>query len=147
MKIRLTDHFDYKRLLRFSLPSIIMILCTSVYCIVDGFFVSNVVGKTAFTSVNLIIPVLLGVGSIGFMFGTGGSAIIAKLMGEKRQEEAERCFSMLVYLAIGIGIVVSILGFMFIRPIAVCLGAKNEVLEYCVIYGRILFISMPAYIL
>ncbi len=107
MKIRLTDHFDYKRLLRFSLPSIIMILCTSVYCIVDGFFVSNVVGKTAFTSVNLIIPVLLGVGSIGFMFGTGGSAIIAKLMGEKRQEEAERCFSMLVYLAIGIGIVVS----------------------------------------
>ena len=84
MKIQLTDHFDYRRLLRFSLPTIIMIICTSIYCIVDGFFVSNVVGKTAFASINLIMPVLIGVGSIGLMFGTGGSAMIAKLMGQKK---------------------------------------------------------------
>lgn len=83
MKIHLAEHFDYKHLLRFSLPTVIMIICTSVYCIVDGFFVSNIVGKTAFASVNLIMPVLMGVGSIGFMFGTGGSAIAAKLMGQK----------------------------------------------------------------
>ena len=121
MKIQLTDHFDYRRLLRFSLPTIIMIICTSIYCIVDGFFVSNVVGKTAFASINLIMPVLIGVGSIGLMFGTGGSAMIAKLMGQKKQEEAQSCFSMLVYMAIIIGIFVSFIGFIFTRPIAAIL--------------------------
>ena len=147
MKIQLTDHFDYRRLLRFSLPTIIMIICTSIYCIVDGFFVSNVVGKTAFASINLIMPVLIGVGSIGLMFGTGGSAMIAKLMGQKKQEEAQSCFSMLVYMAIIIGIFVSFIGFIFTRPIAAIFGAKGEMLEYCVTYGHILFCSMPAYIL
>ena len=120
MKIQLTDHFDYRRLLRFSLPTIIMIICTSIYCIVDGFFVSNVVGKTAFASINLIMPVLIGVGSIGLMFGTGGSAMIAKLMGQKKQEEAQSCFSMLVYMAIIIGIFVSFIGFIFTRPVFSC---------------------------
>lgn len=147
MKIHLAEHFDYKRLLRFSLPTVIMIICTSVYCIVDGFFVSNIVGKTAFASVNLIMPVLMGVGSIGFMFGTGGSAIAAKLMGQKKPEEANRFFSMLVYMAVLAGILVSIIGFIFTRPIAISLGAKGEMLAYCVTYGHISFCSMPAYIL
>lgn len=147
MRIQLTDHFDYKRLFRFVLPTIFMIICTSVYSIVDGFFVSNYVGKTAFASVNLIMPVLIAVGSLGFMFGTGGSAVVAKLMGEKKDKEAQKCFSMLVYTAIIAGITISILGFIFTPTIARLFGAKKEMLESCVVYGRILFCSMPAYIL
>lgn len=147
MRIQLTDHFDYKRLLRFVLPTIFMIICTSVYSIVDGFFVSNFVGKTAFASINLIMPVLIAVGSLGFMFGTGGSAVVAKLMGEKKEKEAHKCFSLLVYTAIIVGIVISALGFVFTPSIARLFGANGKMLENCVIYGRILFCSMPAYIL
>lgn len=147
MRIQLSDHFTYKRLLRFVLPSILMIICTSVYSIVDGFFVSNFVGKTSFAAVNLIMPILMGVGTIGFMIGTGGSAIVSKAMGEGKQEQANQYFSMLVYVAFLIGTLISIAGFIFIRPIASALGATGELLEDCVIYARILFCAMPVFIL
>lgn len=147
MRIQLSDHFTYKRLLRFVLPSILMIICTSVYGIVDGFFVSNFVGKTPFAAINLIMPILMGVGAIGFMIGTGGSAIVSKAMGEGKQEQANQYFSMLVYVAFIFGVLISIAGFIFIRPISSALGATGELLANCVIYGRILFCSMPVFIL
>lgn len=147
MRIQLSDHFTYKRLLRFVLPSILMIICTSVYSIVDGFFISNFVGKTPFAAVNLIMPVLMGVGTIGFMIGTGGSAIVSKTLGEGKPEEANQSFSMLIYIAIGFGAFISVIGFLFIRPISIILGAEGELLENCVVYGRILFFSMPLFIL
>lgn len=147
MRIQLSDHFHYRRLLRFVLPSILMIICTSVYSIVDGFFVSNFVGKTPFAAINLIMPVLMGVGTIGFMFGTGGSAIVSKTMGEGKPEQANQYFSMLVYSALGLGVLLSLIGFVFIRPISAALGAEGELLENCILYARILFGFMPAFIL
>lgn len=147
MRIQLSDHFTYKRLLRFVLPSVMMIICTSVYGIVDGFFVSNYVGKTSFAAVNLIMPLLMGLGTIGFMIGTGGSAIVSKTMGEGKGDLANQYFSMLVWVALGLGAVLSVLVFILIRPIAAAFGAEGQLLEDCVIYGRILLCAMPAFIL
>lgn len=147
MKIRLSDHFTYARLLRFVLPSILMLICTSVYSIVDGFFISNFVGKTAFAAINLIMPLLMGVGTIGFMIGTGGSAIVSKALGAGKPEQANRYFSLLVWVAFLFGVVLSAAGFIFIRPIAAALGATGELLESCVLYARILLCFMPAFIL
>lgn len=147
MKIKLSDHFSYRRLFRFVLPSILMIICTSVYSIVDGFFVSNFVGKTSFAAINLIMPVLMAVGTIGFMIGTGGSAIVSKVMGEGKKEQASQYFSMLIYTAFILGILISIAGFIFMPPIAEALGATGELLENCILYGRILFCAMPFFIL
>lgn len=132
---------------RFVLPSILMIICTSVYSIVDGFFVSNFVGKTPFAAINLVIPVLMAVGTIGFMIGTGGSAIVSKAMGEGKKEQASQYFSMLIYTSFIFGVVISIVGFLFMRPISEALGATGELLENCVLYGRILFCAMPFFIL
>jgi len=147
MRIQLSDHFTYKRLLRFVLPSVMMIICTSVYGIVDGFFVSNYVGKTPFAAVNLIMPLLMGLGTVGFMIGTGGSAIVSKTMGEGKGDLANQYFSMLVWVALGLGAVLSVLVFILIRPIAAAFGAEGQLLEDCVIYGRILLCAMPAFIL
>lgn len=123
MRIQLSDHFSYKRLLRFVLPSILMIICTSVYSIVDGFFISNFVGKTPFAAINLIYPVLMAVGTLGFMAGTGGSAIVSKTLGEGKPEKANQYFSLLVYATLAFSILISVVGFIFIRPIAIVLGA------------------------
>lgn len=147
MRIQLSDHFTYKRLLRFVMPSVMMIICTSVYGIVDGFFVSNYVGKTPFAAINLIMPLLMGLGTIGFMIGTGGSAIVSKTMGEGKEELANQYFSMLVWVALGLGTVLSALVFILIRPITLAFGAEGELLENCVVYGRILLCVMPAFIL
>lgn len=147
MRIQLCDHFTYRRLFRFVLPSILMIICTSVYSIVDGFFVSNFVGKTPFAAINLVMPVLMAVGTIGFMIGTGGSAIVSKAMGEGKKEQASQYFSMLIYTSFIFGVVISIAGFLFMRPISEALGATGELLENCVLYGRILFCGMPFFIL
>ncbi len=147
MRIQLSDHFTYKRLLRFVMPSVMMIICTSVYGIVDGFFVSNYVGKTPFAAINLIMPLLMGLGTIGFMIGTGGSAIVSKTMGEGKEELANQYFSMLVWVALGLGTVLSALVFILIRPIILAFGAEGELLENCVVYGRILLCVMPAFIL
>lgn len=115
--IQLSDHFDYKRLLRFTMPSIIMLIFTSIYGVVDGFFVSNFVGKTAFTAVNFIMPVLMILGCAGFMFGTGGGALIAITMGAGHKEKADQLFSMLIYVSIACGIVLTGLGLLCVSPV------------------------------
>ncbi len=147
MAIQLSERFTYKKLLKFTLPSIVMMIFTSIYGVVDGLFVSNFVGKTAFTAVNFVMPVLMMLGCVGFMFGTGGSAIIAKTMGEGKPEEAKKQFSMLVYVAIVLGIVLTVLGIIFIRPIMILLGAEGEILDLCVLYGRIILVALPALVL
>lgn len=147
MSIQLSDHFTYKKLLRFTFPSIIMMVFTSIYGVVDGFFVSNFVGKTPFTAVNFIMPFLMILGSVGFMFGTGGGALIAKTMGEGEAENANRIFSLIVYISVVCGIVLAVFGIIFIRPIASLLGAKGDLLENSIVYGRIILAAIPVYIL
>lgn len=147
MKIQLSDHFTYKRLLRFTLPTIVMMIFTSIYGVVDGFFVSNFAGKTPFAAVNFIMPFLMILGAVGFMFGTGGSALISKTMGEGDNLKAKRLFSLFVYVSTVCGIVIAVLGILFIRPIAAFLGAEDIMLENCVTYGRIILMALPAYIL
>jgi len=143
MNIQLSDHFDFKRLIRFTVPSILMMIFTSVYGVVDGFFVSNFVGKTPFAAVNFIMPFLMVVGVFGFMFGTGGSALIARTMGEGEGEKANKIFSLLVYATIVIGVVCAVLSIIFLRPITVYLGAQGNMIEDCVVYGRIILAALP----
>ncbi len=147
MNIQLSDHFTYKKLLRFTLPSIIMMIFTSIYGVVDGFFVSNYVGKTSFAAVNFIMPFLMILGAIGFMFGTGGSALIAKTMGIGESDKAKRIFSLLIYTSAVCGIIIALLGIVFIKSVAALLGADGTLLDNCVVYGRIILIALPAFIL
>ena len=147
MKISLSDHFTYKKLMVFTLPSIAMMIFASIYGVVDGFFVSNFVNETAFTAVNFIFPFLMILGAFGFMLGTGGCALIAKTMGEGDPKRANRLFSMVVYVSLGLGVLLAAVAFIFIRPIASWLGAEGQMLEYCVLYARINLIAMPALIL
>ncbi len=147
MQIQLSEHFTYKKLLRFVLPSIVMMIFTSIYGVVDGLFVSNYVGKTAFAAVNLIMPFLMAISALGFMIGTGGSAIVAKTLGEGKKEQANEYFSMLVYLTLIGGIVLSALGILFSPLIARGLGADDALLTNCVLYARITLLSMPAFML
>lgn len=141
MKISLSDHFTYKKLLRYVMPSVFMMIVSSVYSIVDGFFVSNFVGKNSFAAVNLIMPFIMILCAVGFMIGAGGTALIAKTLGEGKDRQASEYFSMLIYVLIVLGIVLSVFGIIFMRPIAHFLGADAEVLEDCVLYGRILMAS------
>ena len=147
MQIKLSDHFTYKKLLRFTLPSIVMMIFTSIYGVVDGFFVSNFVGKTPFAAVNFIMPFIMILGAFGFMFGTGGSALVAKTMGEGDSEKANRIFSLIVYTSLITGVLIAILGVLFIRPVASLLGAEGEMLENCVRYGRIVLLATPAFMM
>ena len=147
MKINLSEHFTYKKLIRFTLPTIIMMIFTSIYGVVDGLFVSNVVGSNAFASVNLIMPAVMIIGAIGFMIGTGGSAIISKTLGEGNKEEANKQFSMLIYLEIILGVVFSSVAIIFLKPIAKMLGATPDMMNDCLTYGGILLIGMTAFIL
>lgn len=147
MKIQLSDSFDYKKLLRFTFPSIIMMVFTSIYGVVDGFFVSNFVGKTPFAAVNFIMPFLMILGTVGFMFGTGGSALIAITMGAGDKERARRLFSLFIYVSAICGILIGALGIVVIRPVAAWLGAEGEMLDNCVVYGRIILAVLPALIL
>lgn len=147
MSIQLSDHFTYKKLLRFTLPSIAMMIFTSIYGVVDGFFVSNFVGKTPFAAVNFIMPFLMILGAFGFMFGTGGSALISKTMGEGDLPKANRLFSMLVCISASLGIVIAVFGIIFLPPVASLLGAEGELLDNCVLYGRIILAAIPAFML
>lgn len=147
MKIQLSNHFSYGRLIRFTLPSITMMIFTSIYGVVDGYFVSNFAGKTPFAAVNLIMPFLMIVATVGFMFGTGGSAIVAKTFGEGDAARANRYFSLFVYFSFVLGIVLAVLSIVFIRPIASLLGAEGELLENCVLYARIILLTLPFYVL
>lgn len=146
-QMQLSDHFTYRRLLRFTLPSISMMIFASIYSVVDGFFVSNFAGKTPFAAINLIMPVLMILSTVGLMFGTGGSAIVAKAFGEGEAKKANRHFSLFVYVAFALGIVFAILGIVFIRPIAVLLGASDDMLENAVLYARIILTVLPFNIL
>jgi len=147
MKIQLSDHFTTPRLLQFVFPSIVMMIFTSIYGVVDGLFVSNYVGKTPFAAVNLIMPFLMIMGAIGFMFGTGGSAVVSQALGEGKPDKANQYFSMMVYVVIGSGIVLTLAGLLFLRPIAAIFGASGEMLDNCVVYGRIILCTLTAFML
>ena len=135
--IQLSDHFTYGRLLRFVLPSIVMMVFTSIYGVVDGFFVSNFAGKTAFASINLIMPFIMVLGGMGFMIGTGGTALVSKVFGEGDSERANRYFSMMIIFTLGLGVILSALGVALMPQVARLLGATDEMLADCVLYGRI----------
>lgn len=147
MKIQLSEHFTLKKLLKFVFPSIVMMIFTSVYGVVDGIFVSNFVGKIPFAAVNLIMPFLMILGTLGFMIGTGGSAIISKTLGEGDKEKANQYFSMLIYVIIVLGAVLTALGLIFMRPISILLGANGEMLENCVLYGNLIITALIPYML
>lgn len=147
MEIKLSDHFSYGRLIRFALPTIMMIIFTSIYGMVDGFFISNFVGKTPFAAINLIYPFLMILGVFGFIFGTGGSALIGKLLGEGKREKANSVFSFLVYFTIFVGIAVALTGWILMEPVARLLGADETMLPDCVLYGRLNLIGLPAVML
>lgn len=147
MKIRLSDHFTYKKMLRFTLPSILMMIFTSIYGVVDGFFISNYAGSVAFAGVNLIMPFVMILGAIGTVFGSGGSALVSMKMGMGQKKEANEIFSFLVYAVIVIGLVLSILGFVLAEPVSRALGATDEMLPYCITYCRINMIGNVQFIL
>jgi putative MATE family efflux protein len=147
MAIQLSDHFTYSRLLRFSLPTIMMIIFTSIYGMVDGFFISNYVGKTPFAAINLIYPFLMILGVGGFIFGTGGSALIGKLLGEGRREKANSVFSLIVYVTLALGIVIAAAGIASMRSVALLLGAEGQMLEDCVLYGNLVMLGLPVVML
>ena len=147
MTIQLSEHFTYKKIFRFALPSIVMMVFTSIYGVVDGTFISNFVGKIAFAAINLVWPFLMILGAFGFMIGTGGSALVAKTLGENKKEDANRYFTMLIALVIILGVLLTILGFVIIRPLSKELGASGTMLEDCVTYGRVLMIFNTAFML
>ena len=147
MTITLSDHFGYRKLLRFTLPTIAMMIFTSIYSVVDGVFVSNFVGKTPFTAVNLMMPFLFLVGVVGSMLGTGGSALVAKSLGEGDHPKANKIFSMLTAVSFLSGVVFGLIGLAFLERIAILLGADASMMDSCVIYGRILLIGLPFFIL
>lgn len=147
MNIQLSDHFTYRRLIRFVIPSVAMMILTSIYGVVDGLFVSNFVGKTPFAAVNLVIPFTMILGAFGFMLGTGGTALVAKTLGEGRQEEANRIFSMLIYFAIGLGLVLTMLGIAALKKILLKMGADDAMLGCGMIYGRLVLLGIPFYML
>lgn len=146
-RIQLSDHFTYGRLLRFVLPSVSMMIFTSIYTVVDGFFVSNYVGKTPFAALNLIWPYLVLFGVVGFMVGTGGSALVSRSLGEGKPDRARREFSLLVYFTIAIGILLTILGIALMEPVARLLGAEGEMVSLCVLYGNIIMAVQTAFML
>lgn len=147
MNIQLSEHFTVSKLLKFVAPSIIMMIFTSIYGVVDGFFVSNFVGKTQFAAVNLIMPFIMAVVTVGFMLGTGGSALVAKTLGEGDESKAKKYFSMIVYTALIGGAILSVISFFLVRPIAVLFGTEGELLEYSVLYAHILVFSLPMFML
>ena len=148
MRIQLCEHFDYKKLLRFVFPSLAMMVFGSIYGIVDGLFVSNVVGKTPFAALNLIYPFIAVLSALGFMIGAGGNAIVSKTLGEGEKEKANQYFSMLIYISIVLGIVVGAIGISVIRPVSILLGAEGEeMIHNCVAYGSIILAGLPFFML
>lgn len=147
MTISISNHFNYRNLIKFVLPSVFMMIVTSIYGVIDGLFISNFVGKTAFASINLIMPVIMILGGMGFMIGTGGTALVSKIIGEKDKEKANRYFSMLIIFAIILGIILTTIGIAVMRPVAHLLKANDNMVEYCVLYGRIVVSFTTFYIL
>lgn len=129
------------------MPSIIMMVFTSIYGVVDGLFVSNIVGETAFTAVNFIMPVTMILSAVGFMFGTGGSALVSKTLGEGSSEKANRIFSLVIYTTTAAGVILAVTGIALMRVVASALGAEGEMLENSVLYGRIIVGVLPLFML
>lgn len=147
MAMHLSDHFTYRKLIKAVIPPILMMIFTSLYTIVDGVFISNVVGKEPFAGQNLIWPVISAVSAIGFMLGAGGSALVAKILGEGNRERANQVFSMIVYFTAIVGVILSVVGAVTVEPIAKLLGATENLLPHCVTYGRILLGGMVMFML
>ena len=147
MRVQLSDHFTYSRLIRFVFPSIVMMIFTSIYGVVDGLFVSNLIGKTPFAAINLIWPYLMGLTVVGFMIGSGGTALVSRSLGEGKKERANQEFSLLVYVTIAIGLVFTVLGLVTLRPVAILFGAKGELLDIAVRYGRIVALALMPFML
>ncbi len=147
MNIQLSEHFTYKKLIKFTIPTIIMMIFTSIYGVVDGIFVSNFVGSSSFAAVNLIMPALMILGTIGFMIGTGGSALVSKTIGEGDKKKANEYFSMLIYLIVIVGAILSIIGVVLVEPMAKLLGADETILADCIVYGRTLIIFLVPFAL
>lgn len=147
MKIQLSEHFTYSKLLRFTFPSIIMMIFTSIYSVIDGLFVSNFAGKTALAAINIIYPFIMAVGALGFMMGTGGSALVGRLLGEGEKGKANKTFSLIVYTTAIAGILLSALAFHLVPTVSRLFGASGQLLDYCILYGRICFLSMPCFML
>lgn len=147
MKIQLSDHFDFKKLFRFTVPTVLMMVFTSIYGVVDGFFVSNFAGKTPFAAINLIMPFVMVIGGMGFMIGTGGTALVSKVLGEGDRKKANEFFTMMIIVVLIVAAVVSALGIAFIRPVAKFLGADEQMMGYCVLYGRIVIGFSAAFML
>ncbi len=147
MQIQLSDHFTFQKIIRFTIPSILMMIFTSIYGVVDGFFVSNFAGSTAFAAVNLVMPALMIIGAIGFMIGSGGMALVSKTLGMQEEERAREIFSLLIYTVIIVGVTLSILANIFMPQIVKLLGATEGMLPLGITYGRICTISMTAFML
>lgn len=147
MNIQLSEHFNYTKLMRFTLPTITMMIVTSLYSVVDGIFVSNVLGSEAFAAVNLIFPFPMMLSAVGFMIGTGGSALVSMTLGEGRKQKANEYFSMLVAFVSAAGVLLTIFGIAFIRPISMLLGAEGELLDGCIIYGSSLMLGLAPFML
>ena len=146
-KIQLSDHFTYSRLIKFVIPSVVMMIFTSIYGVVDGLFVSNFVGKTPFAAINLIFPLIMILGGFGFMLGTGGTAIVAKTLGMGEKKLATEYFTFIIASTAAMGTILSILGIIFARPVAMLLGAEGEILECAVVYARVVLIALPFFML
>ncbi len=147
MRIKISEHFDYNKLFRFSLPSICMMIFSSIYGVIDGMYVSNCVGKSAFTAVNLAMPIIMIISAVGFMIGSGGSALVSKTIGEGDKERANRIFSMLILFSIVLGVLLTIVGFLILEPALIWFGATGTTLEYGIEYGKILIPFLPFFIL
>ena len=146
-EIKLSDHFTIKRMLKFTMPPIVMMIFNSVYTVVDGFFVSNFVGKTEFAAVNFIMPVLMILGTVGFMLGAGGSAIVSRTLGQGKNDEAQRQFSLFVYSGIILGVIMSGIGMVLVKPLAILLGAEGAMLKHCISYGMIVSAASLGFVL
>ena len=147
MQIQLSDHFTYQKLLRFVLPSIVMMVFTSIYGVVDGLFVSNFAGKTPFAAINLMMPFIMVLGGIGFMIGTGGTALVSKVLGEGEPEKAKRYFTMMILFTLLVGAVLTVFGVTMMEKVARFFGATDEMLHDCVLYGRIVISFTAAFML
>ena len=146
-QIQLSDHFTYQKLLRFVLPSIVMMVFTSIYGVVDGLFVSNFAGKTPFAAINLVMPFIMVLGGIGFMIGTGGTALVSKVLGEGEPEKAKRYFTMMILFTLLVGAVLTVFGVTMMEKVARFFGATDEMLHDCVLYGRIVISFTAAFML
>ena len=147
MNIQLSEHFTFRKLLRFTLPSMVMMVFTSIYGVVDGIFISNFVGSDPFAAINLIMPFLMILGALGFMLGSGGSALVGYYLGMRQEKRANEIFSLLVYVLLGVGALLTVLGLLFLEPVARLLGADADLLPYCVRYARIVLLGLVPFTL